>query len=1122
MPEAEAWRQGLVGSNLVNWLFPLRRIIPLALLLLSLPFAAVMHVWDLRRADREIVQQLTASATHSGDQLTAMLRDPLTRGDWSAAHHTLESAGTTPDLRWAAVTDAQNRVVLSTDDRLLQHNAAALPDAPPVSLIAAARHRRMVRTRLSADRNILWAIYPLPLPRSAGGGVLILTFDSSTLMQSARTEAMEHAAGSVGGSLLLAVLIWVYLRLAVVNRIERLTAAIHNWRFGNKDIPYIGGHDEIAQMAGQFTTLTRELAEQNHQLHALFERSFQFIALLAPDGTVLDVNDLALEFADADKETVLDRKFWATPWWSHDPDGQRQLQQDIVAAAAGTHVRRDVIHVAPDAVAHYVDFSLRPIRNQHGQVQWLLAEGHDVTPLKEAEQRSRRLSAFYATLSHTNTAIVRSRSTEELFPLICRIAVELGELKGAWIGMRDAKSRSIDSVASAGIDADYLAGLGLSFDPDDPRSNCPTVTALRVGSNYVCNDFLNDPRTAPWHERARASGIGASAAFPLHRGNEVVGALTLYAAEPGLFTADLIGLLDEMVQDISFALDNFARQEELQLAATVFDSSRELITITDADGVIISVNRAFCDVTGYAAGEVVGRPIGFLKSGRHEKAFYQKMWQSINSAGYWQGELWNRRKNGELYPAWVSISAVRNEAGQVNKYISVSADITESKQAEDRIRYLAYFDPLTDLPNRTLLRDRTGQLLLAARREQRSAALLYLDVDNFKNINDSLGHLAGDQLLQEVARRIAHAIADTDAVGRPGGDEFLIILGEADAAAAMHTAQQLLSAIAQPYATAEQPLNITASIGIAVFPRDGEDFDELHKNADIALYKAKELGRNRYHFFTQELNSAAMERLTLENALRSALGNGELVLHYQPQVDIDNSRIFGVEALLRWTHPQLGAVPPDRFIPIAEETGLIGTIGEWVMFEACRQTKAWQQAGLPPISVAVNASTRQFTLCDMYQTVSRALNETGVAPELLEVEITESLLAQDLETTLEVLRRIKALGVRIAVDDFGTGYSSLAYLKRFPIDKLKIDQSFVRDLETDLDDRAIAAGVINLGHSLGLTVIAEGIETEEQQQLLRGLGCDEAQGYLFSRPLSADALAELLQKQLADNGTKSG
>ncbi len=1095
----------------MNWLFPLRRIIPLALLLLSLPFAAVMHMWDIHHANQEIVQQLTASATHSGAQLTAMLRGPLTQDDWAAARHMLQSAGTTPDLRWAVVADAQDHVVLSTDDRLLQRNAATLPGAPPAALIAAARHRRMVRTGLSADRDMLWAIYPLPLPQHAGSGALILTFDSSTLKQSARTEAMEHAVSSVGGSLLLAALIWFYLRLAVVNRIERLTAAIGDWRSGEQELPSIGGHDEIAQLADQFTTLTRELAEQNRQLHALFERSFQFIGLLAPDGTVLDVNDLALEFADTDKENVIGRKFWSTPWWAHDSAGQQRLQQDVAAAATGTHIRRDATHIAPGGVAHYVDFSLRPIRNQHGQVQWLLAEGHDVTPLKEAERRSRRLSAFYATLSHTNTAIVRSRSTAELFPLICRVAIEQGGLKGAWIGMRDPKGHSIDSVASAGIDADYLANLGLSFDLDDPRSKGPTIAALSMGHNYISNDFLNDPRTAPWHDQARAAGIRASASLPLYRRNEVVGALTLYAAESGLFTPDLIGLLDEMAQDISFALDNFERQEELQLAATVFDSSRELITITDPEGFILSVNRAFTDITGYAVGEVVGRHIRFLKSGRHEAAFYHKMWQAIGSAGYWQGELWNRRKNGELYPAWVSISAVRNEKGEVNKYISVSSDITESKQAEDRIRYLAYFDPLTDLPNRTLLRDRTEQLLLTARREQRSAALFYLDVDNFKNINDSLGHLTGDQLLQEVARRITHALEGTDAAGRLGGDEFLIILGKADATTAMHTAQRLLSDIAQPYAAGEVPLNITASIGIALFPRDGEDFDELHKNADVAMYKAKALGRNRYHFFTPELNNAAMERLTLENALRSALGNGELVLHYQPQVQIDSGHIFGVEALLRWSHPQLGAVPPGRFIPIAEETSLIGAIGEWVMFEACRQAKAWQEAGLPPIAVAVNASTRQFSLNDMYQTVSRALEETGLTPELLEVEITESLLAQDIETTLEVLRRIKALGVRIAVDDFGTGYSSLAYLKRFPIDKLKIDQSFVRDLETDLDDRAIAAGVVNLGHSLGLTVIAEGIETEQQRQLLHGLGCDEAQGYLFSRPLAADTLAELLR-----------
>ena len=1107
----------------MNWLYPLRRIIPLALLVFSLPLAALVHLMEMRQAELVIKEQLGQLAAHSGSQLTTVLRDTLRRGDWEETRRVLQSVVTLPDLRWAALIDENNNVLISTDYRQLGRQLTNLADAPPADLLRDARSSTGSEHVRNGPHDRLWAAFPLALPpvkgelRSSRIGLLVLALDNTLQRQRARSEALRHAVTSFVGTLLLAGLFWLYLNFALVRRIERLTAAIRNWRQNKDEIPYVSGRDEIAQLAHQFTSLTRELAGQNRQLRAFFERSFQFMGLLSPDGTILEVNDLALEFIGARREDVAGKQFWETGWWTHDPKQQQRLRNDVLLAAAGEHIQRQVTHLTPDGELHTVNFSLRAIRNAQDKVEWLLAEGHDVTALIRAEQQARRLSAFYSTLSHTNVAIVRCRSLEDLLPQICRVVVEQGGLLGAWIGRLDEQTGMIEPVANTGVNPKYLNAIQLSTDPRRPEGSGPTATAIRNGKHYVCNDFLHDPATAPWHEWGARLGFKASAAFPLFQRHKVFGSLNLYAAETGLFNDDLIKLLDEMAEDISFALDSMERDQELKLAATVFDNSREIIVITDASTNVISVNRAFVEITGYEADDIVGKNISIIKSGRQDENFYRSMWENINTIGYWQGELWNRRKNGEVYPAWVSISAIRDDNGEVTKYISVSTDITEFKQAEDRIRYLAYYDPLTNLPNRTLLRDRTEQLLHNASRENRQAALLFIDLDNFKNINDSLGHLAGDRLLQEVARRIESELRQSDTVGRLGGDEFLVLLTDANVSASMHVARNLLDSIGRSFGIEGHSLTVSASIGIALYPRDGTNFEELHKNADVAMYKAKELGRNRYHFFTQELNNAAMERLTLENALRQALEERQFMLHYQPQVDIRSGKIIGLEALLRWNHPELGSVSPARFIPVAEESGLIGPIGAWVVHEACRQNKAWQDAGLQPLVVAVNTSTRQYSIGDVYDMVEQALQDSGLQPHYLEVEITESLLAQDLDSTLEVMSKLKGLGVHIAVDDFGTGYSSLAYLKRFPIDKLKIDQSFIRDLETDEDDRAIAAGVINLSHSLQLTAIAEGVETEQQLATLHQLGCDEAQGFLFSRPLPPHELEALL-RQSASGG----
>ncbi len=550
-----------------------------------------------------------------------------------------------------------------------------------------------------------------------------------------------------------------------------------------------------------------------------------------------------------------------------------------------------------------------------------------------------------------------------------------------------------------------------------------------------------------------------------------------------------------------------AVEEQLRLTASVFESSQDAIIITDAERRIIKANKAFSDITGYSAAEVRGRNPRLLKSGRHDDAFYAAMWEEINRIGSWQGELWDRRKNGEVYPTLSTISAIYDEQGKVAHYIDISADITHYKQAEEHIRHLAYYDPLTGLPNRALLRNRALQALALMQREEKELALLFIDLDYFKTINDTLGHAVGDELLRGVAHRIQQAVRrETDTVSRLGGDEFLVILPDSDAGGAARTAQKLIAAFGSPFTIDGHGFTVTGSVGISMFPKDGSKFDELLKNADTAMYKAKAWGRNRYYFFTPEMNAAALERLTLENALREALNRRQFVLLYQPQIDLGDGRLIGVEALIRWRHPKNGLVPPARFMSVAEDSGLIEQIDQWVLREACRQSKYWQDSGLSLV-VAVNLSARQFLTGKIAETIDQISQDGNLNAHLLEIEIPEGLLAQDTAMISATLRQVKAKGIRISIDDFGTGCSSLIHLKRFPLDRLKIDQSFIKHLISKADDRAIAGAVINIGHSLKLRVIAEGVETEQQRDILRQLGCDQVQGFFYGRPLPPDEVA---------------
>jgi diguanylate cyclase (GGDEF)-like protein/PAS domain S-box-containing protein len=557
-------------------------------------------------------------------------------------------------------------------------------------------------------------------------------------------------------------------------------------------------------------------------------------------------------------------------------------------------------------------------------------------------------------------------------------------------------------------------------------------------------------------------------------------------------------------------------EESLQLYARIFEHSGEAIMVTDHENQIIAVNPAFTRQTGYALHEIAGKNPKLLASGRTPQETYRLMWAALQERSYWQGELWDRNRSGSIYPKWAAISAIRNEHGAITHYIASFTDITERKVAEERIEHLAHHDSLTGLFNRYNLEIRLSQSLLTAHREQEKLAVLFIDLDRFKVINDTLGHHVGDLLLIEVARRLRECVRESDIVARQGGDEFVVVINALDHMdRTTAVAGKILHALAQPYLIGGDRLHTSPSIGISIYPDDGLDAGTLMKHADAAMYYAKEQGRNNLQYFTAALNEAAGERLQLERELRVAIEQNQFELHYQPQFVADSAnfdRPFAVEALIRWRHPKRGLIPPIRFIPIAEETGMIEVIGDWVLHEACRQLALWKTEDIGPRRIAVNLSAHQLRNPKLVSNVAKVLENCGLQHGELELEITESVAMSDPAGAIEKLQALRALGVTLAIDDFGTGYSSLAYLKRLPIQVLKLDREFVRDIETDENDAAISAATITLAHSLGLKVVAEGIETEGQSRFLREHRCDFLQGYLYGRPEPASVLNERWRK----------
>jgi len=556
-------------------------------------------------------------------------------------------------------------------------------------------------------------------------------------------------------------------------------------------------------------------------------------------------------------------------------------------------------------------------------------------------------------------------------------------------------------------------------------------------------------------------------------------------------------------------------EAELRVAATAFET-QEGMFVTDAATTILRVNRAFTEITGFDAFEVVGQTPRLFRSDRHDAAFFDAMWKSIARNGEWSGEIWNRHKNGRVYPGWLTITAVKGDDGDISNYVSTLIDITQRKSAEAAIEQLAFYDPMTHLPNRRLLLDRLHQALAARARSQRRGAILFVDLDDFKSLNDTLGHDVGDLLLQQVGRRILTCIRATDTLARLGGDEFVVMLEDLSsnhqeaASQAELVGEKILLALTPPFILAGHEHHSTGCIGITLFSDHREIVEDLLKRADLAMYRAKAVGRNTLRFFDPQMQAAVTARAELEIDLRRGLREGQFVLHYQPQVD-EEGRLTGAEALVRWAHPSRGLVAPAEFIPLAEETGMIQALGQWVLETVCAQLVEWStQPNTAHLTLSMNVSAREFRHPEFVSRVLDVIHRTGADPSRLMLEFTESLLVDDMQETITKMNAVKTSGAGFSLDDFGTGYSSLSYLKHLPLDQLKIDRSFVRDILTDPNDAAIARTIMALGESLGLAVIAEGVETVEQRNVLARQGCHAFQGFHFGRPAHVDALRALM------------
>jgi diguanylate cyclase (GGDEF)-like protein/PAS domain S-box-containing protein len=766
-----------------------------------------------------------------------------------------------------------------------------------------------------------------------------------------------------------------------------------------------------------------------------------------------------------------------------------------------------------------------------GEVVWMI---WDVTSRRQTEHRLRRKNRMYDFLSHVNQAIVRSESEQALLDRVCQVAVDHGQFRKAWVAQFELPGvRRLSCRAEAGDVLEKAVSLNFDLLPRE-MADAQLDSAIRNGRTYRTRDLGRDRIPPAWVHLAISLGLPGCVVVPLRRDRELLGALILLGRRVDDQHAEELKLFEDLSSDLSFALHNLHREalrheaeERIRLHAAALESTQDGMMVFDRKRALVSINPAFTVLTGYSEGEVVGRSPEFLLPDRPDETLAEMRGEMVSN-GHWQGEVWFRRKSGDLFMTKLSVSSVKSAAGRPTHFVGVFTDITPLKRTEERLARMAHFDTLTGLPNRVLIHERLAHAINLAERHHTLVGVVFIDLDNFKTVNDGLGHAAGDSLLRQVSQRLLSRVREEDTLGRLGGDEFILVLEHLrHPQQAAHVAASILETLNEPFTLdGGQQVYVRASIGISMYPGDGHEATDLVRNADAAMYESKRRGRNAFHFYTEAFTTEANSRLQLETRLRQAVEHGEFVLHYQPMIRLSDRSIVAVEALVRLKTPAADdgwgpAVSPHEFIPVMEDTGMIVPLSEWVLLEACRQAKAWLDAGMEFGRVAVNLSPSEIRRGGVVERLSRILNETGLPPNRLEIEITETGLMESGLGAEQFLQMLHGLGVMLSIDDFGTGYSSLAYLKRFPVHQLKIDRSFIQDLPGNDNDCQLVSTMISMARGLRLNVVAEGVEMPDQEAFLASRGCDIVQGYLYSRPVSATHLEALLPHVPSDKKARS-
>jgi diguanylate cyclase (GGDEF)-like protein/PAS domain S-box-containing protein len=908
-----------------------------------------------------------------------------------------------------------------------------------------------------------------------------------------------------------AAILLSFLLVRIMGRpLNQVTQTVRQHALGKPLPPLpVARNDEIGDLARSFTEMAQQLDRQLHaqqateaQLHAILDNAPLGIWLTDPGGRYRFVNATWCAALGIDEA-----RFIAA-------NSPADILGEEIAVFAETSNQRCLLEEKPvhlqttqifaDGKLHYLEITKVKLADDTGHIVGIVGIANDVSERLQREAREKLRSnvleqlAGGAALDAILPAIVAD--VEQQNPDL-RCAILLLDDTGQHLRLGAAPSMP-------GSFKTLIDGL--------PLIDSPSFGAIAAGrgQRVIFEDVFTASAYARYRELARELGVGSAWAEPVRSTKgRILGAFVVYQGRIATPNENDLRLIEQAAHLTAIAIERSRHTEELKLAAMVYQHSNEAIVVTDADNRIVAINPAFTRLTGYLPDEAIGRDPRILNSNHHDAAFFREFWATLLSSGQWQGELWNRHKNGEIAAEALRISAIFDADGKPYRYVALYHDVTEKRLSEETIWRQANYDAQTGLPNRRMFHDRLRQAIKTAHRSGLPMALMFIDLDRFKEVNDTFGHAMGDALLHEAARRIADCVRETDTVARVGGDEFTVILGEiTEADSVNRIAQKIRQRLAEAFALGSEKVYISASVGITLYPDDGADTDALVKNADQAMYAAKNAGRNRIGYFTAAMQKNAQERMRIAAELRDALLEKQFTLHYQPVIDLRTGAICKAEALIRWQHPTRGMVRPDSFIPIAEDTGLIVGIGDWVFFEATRQCAVWRAKHCQSIQIGVNKSPVQFRgEADEQKDWFAHLHDLGFPGDAVVIEITEGVLLDTTATTSQRLRQLQEAGLQLSLDDFGTGYSSLAYLKKFDIDYIKIDQSFVRNLTAQSEDLAICEAMIVMAHKLGIRVVAEGIETQQQRDLLAAAGCDFGQGYLFSRPLPAADFESLLQ-----------